>query len=123
MKGEVMGTNSDMVKWAQHFSPREGNSIRLLADPDYDFLSDREREALDKGFELITKLIQEHGLIADILHDQWPEWRNPAGTGKGSLPLEPEDVLGQTVEDEDEIGRIASEIQAVQSAKAALQTD
>jgi len=49
IKGEVMGTNSDMVKWSQHFSPREGNFVRLLAEPDYDFLSEREREALDHG--------------------------------------------------------------------------
>jgi hypothetical protein len=121
IKGEVMGSNSDMVKWGQHFTPREGNSVRLLADPDYDYLSDREREALDRGFDLITGLIQKHGLIADVLHAQWPEWRNPEGTGKGSLPLEPEDVLGQAIEEEDEIERISSEIQAVQSAKAALQ--
>jgi len=123
IKGEVMATNSDMVKWSQYFSPREGNTIRLIAEPDYDFLSDREREALDRGFDLITTLIEKHGLIADILHEQWPEWKNPDGTGKGSLPLDAEDVLGQMVEDEDEIERITSEIQAVQSAKAALQTD
>jgi hypothetical protein len=123
IKGEVMSSNSDMVKWSQHFSPRDGNSIRLLVEPDFDYLSDREKEALDRGFDLITKLIKEHGLIADVLHDQWPEWRNPEGTGRGSLPLDPKDVLGQAIEDEDEIERLASEIQAVQSAKAALQTD
>lgn len=122
IKGEVMSSNSDMVKWAQHFSPRDGNSIRLLAEPDFDYLSDREREVLDRGFDLITKLIKEHGRIADVLHDQWPEWRNPEGTGRGSLPLDLKDVLGQAIEDEDEIERLASEIQAVQSAKAALQT-
>lgn len=123
IKGEVMATNSDMVRWSQHFSARDGNRIRLVADPDYDYLSDREKEALDRGFDLITDLIARHGLIADVLHKQWPEWRDPEGTGKGSLPLEPEDVLGQTIEEEDEIERITSEIQAVQSAKAALQTD
>src|SRR5438876_7384874 len=41
IKGEVMGTNSDMVKWLRHFSPREGNSIRLISEPDYEYLSDR----------------------------------------------------------------------------------
>jgi len=121
IKSEVMATNSDMVKWSQHFSPRHGNEIRLLADPDFDYLSDREKEALDKGFDLITGLISRHGLIADVLHKLWPEWRDPEGTGKGSLPLEPEDVLGQIIEDKDEIERIALEIQSVQSAKASLQ--
>src|SRR5438105_4797989 len=101
IKGEVMATNSDMVKWSQHFSLRDGNAIRLLVDADYDYLSDREKEALDKGFALITELIERHGLIADVLHKQWPEWRDPEGTGQGSLPLEPEDVLGQTIEEED----------------------
>ncbi len=122
IKDEVMATNSDMVKWSRHFSPRDGNAIRLLSEPDYDFLSQREREALDKGFEQISELIEKHGVIADVLHKQWPEWRNPEGTGKGSLPLEPEDVLGQVIEDEDEIERISLEIQSVQSAKASLQT-
>jgi len=122
IKGDVMGTNSDMAKWSQHFSPREGNSIRLLVDPDFDFLSDREREVLDKGFEKIKGLIQNHGLIADVLHNEWPEWKNPEGSGKGSLPLDPEEVLARVIDDEDEIERVASEIRAVQSAKAALQT-
>src|SRR5439155_21648594 len=64
IKGEVMGTNSDMVKWLQHFSARDGNFIRVLTDPDYDYLSDREKEALDRGFDLIRELIEKHGLIA-----------------------------------------------------------
>ncbi len=57
MKGRVMGTNSDMVKWSQHFSPREGNDVRLLAEPDYEYLSKRETEALDKAARLIASLI------------------------------------------------------------------
>lgn len=121
IKGEVMGTNSDMVKWSRHFSARENNCIRLLAEPDYEYLSDREREALEKGAALIAQLIERHGLIADILHAQWPEWKNPEGTGKGSLPISVEDVLGQVVEDEDEAERVGREIDSVQSAKAALQ--
>jgi len=122
IKGEVMATNSVMVKWSLHFSPRDGNLIRLVAEPDYDYLSDREREALDRGFDLITQLIEKHGLIAEVPQKHWPEWRDPEGTGKGSLPLEPEDVLGQAIEDEDEVERITLEIQSVQSAKASLQT-
>ena len=68
------------------------------------------------------ELIEKHGLIANVLHKQWPEWRDPEGTGKGSLPLELEDLLGQSIEDEDEVERITLEIQSVQSAKASLQT-
>ena len=121
IKGEVMGSNSDMVKWSQHFSARDGNYVQLIAEPDYDYLSEREREALDKGAELIRGLIAKHGRIADVLHDLWPEWKNPEGSGKGSIPLTPEEVLGQVIEDEDEAERVAREIESVQTAKAALQ--
>jgi hypothetical protein len=122
IKGEVMGTNSDMVKWSQHFSPREGNFVRLLAEPDYDFLSEREREALDNGAGLIASLIAKHGRIADVLHELWPGWKNPEGKAMGSIPLAPEDVLGELIDDEDEAERVGREIEAVQTAKAALQT-
>lgn len=57
IKGEVMGTNSDMAKWSRHFSAREGNFIQLTSEPDYDYLSEREREALADGAELIRSLI------------------------------------------------------------------
>jgi len=121
IKGEVMGTNSDMVNWSQHFSARDGNYVQLVAEPDYDYLSDRECEALDRGAELICSLVAKHGRIADVLHDLWPEWRNPEGSGRGSIPLTPEEVLSQLIEDEDEAERVAREIESVQTAKAALQ--
>ena len=121
IKGEVMGTNSDMVKWSQHFSAREGDYVRLVSEPDYDYLSEREREALDKGAKFIASLIAKHGRIADVLHQLWPEWKNPEGTGKKSIPLPPEDVLGEVIQDEDEAERVGREIASVQSAKAALQ--
>src|SRR5438105_6586802 len=40
IKGNVMAANSDMVKWAKHFSPRDNNAVCLLLEPDFDFLSD-----------------------------------------------------------------------------------
>jgi hypothetical protein len=121
IKGEVMGTNSDMTRWSRHFSTREGNFVRLISEPDYDYLSRREREALDHGAELIRSLIARHGGIADALHDLGPEWKDPEGTGKGSIPLSPEEVLRELIEDEDEAERVAREIESVQTAKAALQ--
>jgi hypothetical protein len=121
IKGEVMATNSDRAKWSQHFSSREGNFVHLISEPDYDYLSEREREALDNGAELIRSLIARHGRIADVLHDLWPEWKNPEGSGRGSIPLRPEEVLSQVIEDEDEAERVAREIESVQTAKAALQ--
>jgi hypothetical protein len=123
IKGEVMGTNSDMVKWSKHFAPRTGNFVQLVSEPDYDYLSDRERDALESGFKLIASLIAEHGRIADVLHQLWPEWKNPEASGKGSIPLTPEEVLAEVIEDEDEAERVAREIESVQTAKAALQRD
>jgi hypothetical protein len=121
IKGEVSSTNSDMVKWSKHFSPRIGNEIKLVSEPDFDFLSGREIDVLKKSHAEIKKLIEEKGLIADTLHEMWPEWQDPAEFGCGSFPLSLEDVLAEVVEDESEIDEIVSEIRAVSSAKAALQ--
>ena len=121
VKGSVAGSNSDMQKWSAHFSPRQGNDIHLLAEPDFDFLSDREKGALDKGQEEISGMIKANGLIAGPLHALWPEWQDPSSFGKGSIPLTLKEVLSEIVEDEEEVERICLEVQAVQSAKAALQ--
>jgi len=126
IKQEIMGTESDMLKWSQHFSPRDGNYITVIAEPDYDFLSDREREALDKAFNEITELIRRHGRgnIADVLHTLWPEWKDPEKTcGKRSMPLELNEILSELIDDENEVEKICLEIDSVQSAKAALQTN
>jgi Antitoxin SocA-like, Panacea domain len=125
IKNEIMSTESDMVKWSQHFSQRESDhTIRLIAEPDYDFLSVREREALDKGFNEITNLMNKHGKIADVLHELWPEWKDPEKTcGKRSMPLDLKDILSELIEDEKEVERICLEVESVQSAKAALQTN
>ena len=126
IKGEVLNTNSDMAKWSQYFSPRDNNEITLVSEPDYDFLSQREKEALDKAFNEITELLRRHGRgnIAHVLHKLWPEWKDPEKTcGKKSMPLELKEILSQFIEDDEEIDRVALEIQSVQSAKAALQTN
>lgn len=121
IKGEVSKTNSDMVKWLQHFSPREGNKIKLILEPEFGVLSQLETEVLDKSINGIAALIKDHGLIAEKLHEQWPEWRDPTKYGRGSIPLSLEEVLSEVVEDESEIERIVLEIRAVASAKSALQ--
>ena len=121
LTGEVLRTNSDMVKWSKHFSPRVENTIKLIADANLDFLSPREIEVLEKSAHCIEDLIKKKGQIADTLHEMWPEWKNPAEFGYGSIPLSLEDVLCEVVEDESEIEQIVSEIRAVSSAKAALQ--
>lgn len=120
-KGSVAGANSDMKKWSTHISPREGNDLKLLKDPDFDFLSDLEKDALNRGAEEISGLAKANGLIADVLHKVWPEWKDPSKSGKGSVPLTLEEVLSEVIEDEDEVQRICLEVRAVQSAKAALQ--
>jgi hypothetical protein len=124
IKREIMSTESDMVKWSQFFSPRDGNYVSLIAEPDYDFLSERERKALDKAFEEITKLILKYGRgnITNVLHRLWPEWKDPEKTcGKRSMPLELNDILSELIDDEQEVQKICLEIESVQSAKAALQ--
>lgn len=121
IKGHVPNSNSDMAKWSKHFSPRDGNKIKLIAEPDLDFLSQREIEALEKSALEIAELVEKQGLIAETLHKLWPEWRDPSTKGRGSVPLSLEEVLSEIVEDESEIERIVIEIRAVSSAKAALQ--
>ena len=50
VRDQVLDTNSDLQRWAEHFSPPDGNALKLLRDPDFDFLSDREKAALRFGF-------------------------------------------------------------------------
>jgi len=121
IKGDVSRTNSDMVKWSKHFFPRVENEIKLRVKPNFEFLSELEIDALKQSAEQIERLIKKHGLIADALNAYWPEWKNPAKFGKGTIPLSLEDVLAEVLEDETEVQRVASEIRAVCSAKAALQ--
>jgi uncharacterized phage-associated protein len=121
IKGTVSSSNSDRVKWSQHFSPRSGNKIKLIAKPDLDVLSEREITVLDKSLRDIVALIKKKGVISDALHEQWPEWRDPSRYGRGSIPLSLEDVLSEVVDDEFEVEKIVQEIQAISSAKAALQ--
>jgi hypothetical protein len=121
IKGEVLNTNSDMAKWSRHFAPRENHNVKLIVDPDFDFLSVREISALKRSEIEIAALVKKHGAIADVLHEQWPEWQEPSKFGKRSIPLPIEDVLSEVIEDREEIERIILEIRAVNSAKAALQ--
>ena len=121
IKHELLSTNSDMVKWAKHFSPRQGHDVFLKEEPDYDFLSEREVAALDEAYEEITALQKKHGLIADVLHKQWPEWKDPSECGKAAIPLTLNEILSELLEDESEVRVVADEIRSVSSAKAALQ--
>ena len=121
IKHEVLSTNSDMVKWAEHFFPREGYNLRLRTEPDYEHLSQQEIEALDHAFAEINALAKKHGAIADVLHSIWPEWKNPEVFGCGSVPLTLRDVLSEVVEDDHQVEELVAEISAVNSAKAALQ--
>lgn len=121
IKNEVLSTNSDMVKWARHFSPRVGFEIKLISAPDFDSLSKLEIDALERSARGIAALIKKHGKIAEILHQQWPEWKDPQSLGKLSIPLTLKEILTEVIEDEGDVDRIVSEIQAVSSAKAALQ--
>jgi uncharacterized phage-associated protein len=121
IKGSVANTNSDMIKWSKHFSPQVIDKIKLLADPEFGVLSQLEIEALQESASAIADLIKQHGLIADTLHERWPEWEDPSKYGRGSIPLSLEDVLSEVIEDDAEVERIILEIRAVSSAKAALQ--
>lgn len=121
IKGSVANTNSDMIKWSTHFSPRQGNKIKLISDPELEVLSELEIDALKQSCKDIGAMIKSHGLIADQLHARWPEWKDPSRYGRGSIPLSLEEVLSEVIEDESEIERIVSEIKAVASAKSALQ--
>lgn len=121
IKGSVLNTNSDMQKWSKHFSPRIDNKITLLVKPDFEVLSRREYEVLDQSFKEIKSMIRARGLIAEALHEKWPEWRDPTVLGKGAVPLTLEEVLTEVLEDDAEVERTSLEIRSIASAKAALQ--
>jgi hypothetical protein len=119
--GTIAATNSDMQKWSEHFSPREGNNIKLVKEPDFDYLSDREKDALNRASDEIDTLVKANGVIADVLHQMWPEWTDPSTCGKKSIALTIREVLSEVIEDEDQIQKICLEVESVQSAKASLQ--
>jgi len=121
IKGDVLATNSDMIKWSQHFAARDGNRIRLVSDPEFGVLSRREVLAVETSMKEISALIKKHGLISEKLHEEWPEWRDPSKYGRGSIPLTLREVLAELIDDESELERVLLEIRAVASAKAALQ--
>lgn len=121
IKGHVANTNSDMIKWSEHFSTRQGNQIKVIAEPDFGVLSRWEIGALETSIRDVAALIKSHGLIADELHKQWPEWQDPSKYGRGSIPLSLEEVLSEVVDDESEVERIILEIRSVASAKSSLQ--
>lgn len=120
-KGEIANDNSDMIKWFKHFAPRRGNDLKLISEPDFEFLSELEVQALENSCNAIADLVKQKGMIADTLHTQWPEWQYPSKYGRGSIPLRLEEVLSEVIEDESEVERIVLEIRAVNSARAALQ--
>lgn len=121
IKGTILSSNSDMVKWSRYFSPRDGNNIRLIDEPDLDYLSEMEVGALDNAATEIMKLMKKYGKVVDVLHERWPEWKDPTKLGRGCVPLSVKEVLSEIIEDESEVERIVLEIRAVASAKAALQ--
>ena len=113
-----------MVKWSKHFFPRQGYYFFLKEEePDYDFLSEREIQALQRAAETIVDLEKQHGQTKEILHKRWPEWKDLTACGKKSLPLPMDEVLSELFEDESEVRSIAEDIRAFGSAKAALQVD
>lgn len=118
IKGAIPRSNSDMVKWSAHFGPREGNNVPLIQDVAAGFLSDREIEALERAAQEIRELVRSKGVIAETLHKRWPEWEDP---GDGMKPIELKRVLEEVVKDEDDVESVLSEIQSINSAKAALQ--
>jgi len=121
---DILSSESDMAKWAEHFSKRSGNDVVLQKKPDYDFLSKRELDALDEAYIEVSELLKEHGRlnIAEVLHQRWPEWKDPEKTcGKKSMPLDVSEILSVLIEDEDKLNKVLLDIQSVHSAKAALQ--
>lgn len=116
---KVSGSERDA--WKAVFTPRYGNAIGFQpgASFDRDPLSEREEQALARAFDKIRELMAMHGeKYIEVLHQMFPEWVNPNGS---SVLVTPKELLLLHGEDDDTISEIAADLDAVNSAKLALQ--
>lgn len=88
-------------EWDSHFTERVNHSIRLRQPVDTGVLSEREMDALESARSEINSCAPWD--VADWLHKECPEWKNPHG---GSLPINPRAILQQAGRTQEEIKTI-----------------
>ncbi len=84
-------------EWDACFSETVGNSVHLLRTVDKGVLSEREMGVLDDARKEIKSCAPWD--VAEWLHKECPEWKDPHGS---SIPINPREILrnaGRTDED------------------------
>jgi uncharacterized phage-associated protein len=97
MKGQ--GLEKDLIQWDDVIC-RIGNNITVRKKADETVLSEREVEVLEHSRKTINSI---RGSIADWLHKNCPEWKDP---GNSSIPIDPSTILRAAKKTEDEILQI-----------------
>jgi len=87
------------IEWRESIV-RNANDVSLLKHVDKSVLSEREIEVLEQSRLIIGGI---KGSIADWLHNNCPEWKDPHG---GSIPIDPLVILRNAGRSEEEINEI-----------------
>lgn len=87
LKGSAAAKAAHLLKWRNFISPRNGDVVSLISDPDLEYLSKREIEVLNEAFVVVSAV---KGLLSDWSHSYFPEWSDPKG---GSEDIDPKDIL------------------------------
>ncbi len=95
LKGQ--GGESDLIKWENVIERGDSYAVTLRKNPDFGVLSKREIQVLEEARNTIDGI---RGSIADWLHKNCPEWKDP---GRSSIPIDPSTILRLADKSEEEI--------------------
>jgi uncharacterized phage-associated protein len=112
LKGSSSADPLHLEKWRDFISPRQGNYVSVTNQPDFDFLSEKEVEAIKEAISIISKV---KGKLSDWSHLVFPEWKDPHG---GSEDIDPKDILKIENKSDKEISEIESELPAINWLKS-----
>ncbi len=101
-------------EWAKFFSPREGNTVRILpnSNPEIRYLSKREMRLLEASYRRVKSI---KGKIGDWAHRVFPEWEQVSpGTSK---PLPAERIFEVEKRPKNQIESLTEELDELASLK------
>ena len=99
-------------EWGRYITQRDVNSISVRSEFDVDYLSEREKEALGRAWQLVNSM--PRWKIADWLHSNCPEWQDPHGS---SIPIDYKIILRASGKTDAEIEQIEKDNDAAAYAQ------
>ena len=112
LKGK--GSQENLVRWSDYIERKQPNTVLLRKVPNMGILSERERAALVHADKTISGI---RGKVADWLHKNCPEWRDP---GKSSIPIDPSTILRTAKRSEEQIRQLEEANDEIRVLKSLL---